>query len=138
MSDLKNIWPSEEEIKKSNSNIDLAPYGVISQYSEAIYETYSKRLIGIILTRAKILTNGDKTEFVYSLVISQAKNDGAQVKIFEIDIQDDGWYPAKVFLTKPYREELGNAENEKQLKTFIESGIKSDFVKNLIKSLLKE
>jgi hypothetical protein len=134
---LKNLWPSEEELNKTGGEVYLAPYGVISQYSEAVYEQYSKKLIGIVLLRSKIKDNGDRTEFVYSLAISQAKNDGAQIKIFEFDVEDDGWYPVKVFLTKPYREEIGEAETEKQLRTFIENGIKSNFVKTQIKSLLQ-
>jgi len=134
----KDIWPTEEELNIAGTDVDLAPYGVLSQYSEAIYDSYKKKLFGIILSRSKIEPNGDKTDFVYSLVLTQAKNDGAQIKIFEIDIEDDGWYPARVYLTKPYREEIGVAETEKQLRTLIENGIRSDFVKNQIKSLLTE
>ena len=135
---IKNIWPTEAELKSAETAVDLAPYGVISQYSEQIYEAYSKKLFGIVLSRSKIRPNGDKTDFVYSLVISQAKNEAAQIKVLEIDIEDDGWYPAKVYLTKPYREEIGIAESEKQLRTFIENAIKSDFVKKQIRSLLNE
>ncbi len=132
----KNIWPSEDELNNVDNSVDLAPYGVLSQYSDAIYEAYNKKLFGIILSRSKIESNGDKTDFVYSLVISQAKNDAAQIKILEIGIEDDGWYPAKVYITKPFREEIGLANTEAQLRTFIENGIKSDFVKKQIKSLL--
>jgi len=135
---LKDIWPKEEDLNSSDNDVDLAPYGVISQYSEAIYEAYDKKLFGIVFSRCKVAANGDKTDFVYSLVVAQAKNEGVQIKLFEIDIQDDGWYPAKVYLTKPYREELGNAETEQQLRTFIENGIQSDFVKKQIKSLIVE
>lgn len=62
-------------------------------------------------------------------VLIFSPNEPAQIKVLEIDIEDDGWYPAKVYLTKPYREEIGIAESEKQLRTFIENAIKSDFVK---------
>lgn len=117
-------------MKSAENAVDLAPYGVISQYSKQIYEAYSNKLFGIVFSRSIIKSNGDKTDFVYSLVISQTKNEAAQIKVLEIDIEDDGWYPAKVYLTKPYREEIGIAESEKQLRTFIENAIKSDFVKN--------
>jgi len=138
MKNSENVWPSEEELNNIGNSVDLAPYGVISQYSAAIYSAYNKELVGIVTARYNIKTNGDKTNFVYSLLISQTKNDGAQVKIFEIEIQDDGWYPATVSLIKPAREELGIAETEEQLRTFIENGIKSDFVKAQIKSLLNK
>lgn len=138
MTEIKNFWPSEEELKKSNSKINLAPYGVISEYSELIFDSYNSKLFGIILTKAKTKSNGDRTEFVYSLVISQTKDNGVQIKIFEIDIEDDGWYPAKIYLTKPYREKIGIAENEEQLRKFIEQGIKSDFVKSQIRILLND
>ena len=65
-------------------------------------------------------------------------NEPAQIKVLEIDTEDDGWYPAKVYLTKPYREVIGIAESAKQLRTLIENAIKSDFVKKQIRSLLKE
>jgi len=136
MSDSKNLWPSQEELNKISDKVELAPYGVISFFSDLLFNAYEKQLIGIITTRAKVKPNGDKTEFVYSLVLAKIKNDN-QIKIFEVDIQDDGWYPASLYLTKPYRELIGIAENEAQLRTFIETCIKTDFVKEQIRLLLK-
>ena len=137
MTKIKNKWPSIEEVSANNQSVDLAPYGVISEYAEAVYSTYNKRLLGIITSRFREKANGDRTNFVYSFYLSQVKkDDAAQIKIFEVNIQDDGWYPATVALTKPYREEIGVAETEEQLRTFIENSINSDFVKSQIKSLL--
>lgn len=137
MSDSNNVWPSPEELDNVSDKVELAPYGVISFFSDLLFQAYNEQLLGIITTRAKFKPNGDKTDFVYSLVLSQIKNDN-QIKIFEVDIQDDGWYPATLYLTKPNRELIGRAENEAQLRKYIENCIKTDFVKENIKILLRK
>lgn len=136
MDNSKIIWPKISELDDV-SEISLAPYGVLSQYSEAIFESYEKNLFGIVMARYKILANGDKNDFTYSLVISNTSKEIAQIKIIEMDVQDDGWYPAKVYAIKPHRETYGNAENELQLRKFLDAIIQSDFVKTQIKTLLK-
>lgn len=135
MEDYKEIWPSENEIDKSTESVDLAPYGVISQYANAVDSAYNNKIIGMITARFEEKQNGDRTNFVYSFYIS-LPDKAVQIKLFEVEVADDGWYPAKVYLTKPSRSDIGIASTEKQLRTFIENGIKSDFVKNQIKTLL--
>jgi hypothetical protein len=128
-------WPSISELDTKNS-ISLPPYGVISQYSDAIFKFYDEKLIGIVMARYKVAPNGDKSDFTYSLTICKTAVDGAQIKIIEVDIENNGWYPAKVFLIKPYREPFGVAENEEQLRKILDAAINSDFTKIQIKALL--
>lgn len=136
MGNSKITWPKISELDNV-SEISLAPYGVLNQYSEAIFESYENKLFGIVMARYKVLPNGDKNNFTYSLVISNTDKGIAQIKIIEMDVQDDGWYPVKVYANKPYRETYGEAENEEQLRKFLNMIIQSDFVKTQIKTLLK-
>lgn len=132
----KIIWPKISELD-SVSEVSLAPYGVLNQYSEAIFESYEEKLFGIVMARYKVLPNGDKNDFTYSLVVSNTAQESVQIKIIEMDVQDDGWYPVKVYAIRPYRETYGEAENEEQLRKFLDMIIQSDFVKTQIKTLLK-
>ncbi len=141
MNNLNSKWPSKEEIEKvslEGDNVNIAPFGVLTQYAEAVYEVYDKRLFGLVTAKFETKDNGDRTKFCYALYLNQAKEKSAQIKILEIDIQDDGWYPAKVFLVKPQRELIGSAETETQLRKFIDQAINSDFVKKQVKSLLTD
>ncbi len=138
MDNNKNMWPSPEELNDGNS-VDKAPYGVLSEIAEAVYNVYDKKIWGILTARFTEQSNGDRTNFIYSLYLSKVhKKDAAQIKILEIDVADDGWYPATVNLFRPYRDVIGKAENESQFRTFLMNALNSEFVKGNLSELLKE
>jgi hypothetical protein len=137
MDDLKKLWPDLGTLNKT-SVVDLAPYGVLKEYSEAVFETYNKKIIGMVTAKYEEKKDGNRTDFVYSLYITKTQQeDVAQIKILELSVQDDGWYPAELFYYKPYRQSAGLAENEGQLRKLISNSIQTDFVKSQISALLK-
>lgn len=144
MENINSKWPSENELKSldlnSSDEISLAPIGVLTQYSDAVYHAYNKKIIGIIAARYKQKENGDRTDFTYSLYLTKVQEDKeAQIKILEMDVEDDGWYPATIYLIgSKGKEKIGKAETEKQLRTYIEKAITTNQVKAQIKSLLQK
>ncbi len=142
MESINSKWPSKSELESLDLNdsdaVSLAPIGVLTQYSEAVYQAYDKKILGIIAARYKHKENGDKTEFTYSLYLTKIQEkEEAQIKILEMDVEDDGWYPAVVHLIGVKgKEKIGRAETEKQLRKYIEIAINTNQVKAQIKTLL--
>ena len=135
MSKFSTGWPTKEELKNINPEVDLSPYAIISRYADALYEIYDQKLIGVVMARYRKKENGDSTDFTYSLYITKMQpNKSAQLKLLEFTIQDDGWYPVSVSIFRGAT--VGEANNEEQLHTLIKNAIKSDFVKAQLKSLL--
>lgn len=143
MNNNNKIWPSEEDLNsfksqknKNNKKYNLAPFAVVYEYSDLLYEHYDRKLLGIITTKSKITYDQQRTDFVHSLILSETNENPVQIKIFEIKVQDDGWYPAKVSVADQ-SVVFGNADNEEDLRKFLQEVINSDFVKEQILTLLK-
>jgi hypothetical protein len=130
----KGLWPKENELEHK-SNIDKAPYGVLSEYAESVYEEYNKKLLGVITARFREKNVNERTDFAYGLYIATIK--GAQIKVIEVQVQDDGWYPAEVFVMFPIRKEYGAAKKESEFHAILKKAINSDEVKSIIKQLLR-
>ena len=137
MNTKKGNWPNPDDLK-SKSAIPRAPYGVLAEYAESVYEAYDKKLIGIITTAFQD-NNGSRTDFTYGLYIAKvvSNGNGPQIKILELKVQDDGWYDAKLSILFPFRKEMGIAKSESELDELIKKAIVSDEVKSIIVQLLE-
>ena len=137
MGKFKNIWPAKDQLNADFSKVELAPYGVLKQYADSIDVAYSNELKGVVTAGFQEKPNGDRTNFTYGLYLSKdAKEDAPRVKIVEIDIQDDGWYPATVYLFGSNKEKVGEALNEDQLHTALQDALQREFVRGQIKAML--
>lgn len=136
MNDYENLWPKKDELNK-NTSFNTAPYGVLSKFTEALYDAYEGKILGILKASYLKKENQDLYNFKYSLIITHSKIIGVQIKILEMSVTDDGWYPAEIYLNPPKPYKHGRAESEAQLIKQLKEAVNTDIVKQQISIVLE-
>jgi len=135
----KNIkWPNLNELKETNK-VMKAPYGVVSDFAEAVYEAYDKRLLGSITTAFRE-ENGERKDFCYGVYLIKVQYDdkGPQIKVLEVTCQNDGWYESTVSILYPFRKDVGTASTEEELNNLLSIAVNSSEIKSILMQLLKD
>ena len=134
----KTKWPKKDELS-ANGGIDSSPYGILGEYADSVFLAYEKKITGVITTAFRQDTRhgfeNERTDFVYGLYLANIK--GARIKIIELKVQNDGWYPASVSILYPIRQDYGQAGNGKELDSILEKAVSSNEIKSIIVELLR-